>query len=77
MTNFHCGPYWVSIFKAPDGIGPYELYVGEGPEDAGIDIGRFASVKEAHIAAFEYILEEAEDLLHHARCCLDTLQRSE
>ena len=67
MTNFHCGPYCFSIFRAPDGIGPYELYVVEGSDEQGIDIGRFASIKEARIAAFKYAIEQAEDVLSEAR----------
>jgi hypothetical protein len=77
MTNFHCGPYRFKILNVDIDIAPYELYVFEGQAEEGFNIGQFDSIKEAHVAAFKYILEEAEDLLHHARCCLDNLQRRE
>jgi hypothetical protein len=67
MTNFYIGFFQFSIWKHHDGVGPYCLYATIDDTNDGYTVGRYASIKEARIAAHEYVIEEAEDLLKDAR----------
>jgi hypothetical protein len=66
-TYFYTGFFQVSVSKNYGSGGPYRLYVTPDETITGEYLGKFNSVKEARIAAFEYVIEQAEDALSEAR----------
>jgi hypothetical protein len=67
MVYFYTGFFQFSISKNYDSRGPYRLYVKFADFADAEYLGKFDSIKQARIAAFEYAIEQAEDALSEAR----------